>query len=52
MLKLSLKSGFVPREEKEVNMIPLFKKDSTNKSENHSSEWNATKFNMTWIVKY
>ena len=32
---MSLKEGVVPFEWKEVNIIPLFKKGSKNKSENH-----------------
>ena len=35
MFNLSLKEGVVPSEWKEANIIPLFKKGSRNKSENH-----------------
>ena len=35
VFNLSLKEGVIPFEWKEVNIIPLFKKDSRNKSENY-----------------
>ena len=35
VLNLSLKEGVVPFEWKEANIIPLFKKDLRNKSENY-----------------
>ena len=35
VFNLSLKEGVVPSEWKEANIIPLFKKDSRNKSDNY-----------------
>ena len=45
VFKLSLKEGVIPFEWKEVNIIPLFKKGSRNKSENYRQ------VSLTWIPK-